>query len=190
MGDRLGDLARRLARRIFHPRRRQVEPPGERAAHLRGAKVQAHRDLAVGQLAERAAILPGHADGRLARFGKGSLIDHPNLRLAQGIDHLLRQRALHLLDRPGALAGKLPQGLHVGAHARRHRLDGLALAIEQQAFEILARPMAPLAAPERGEQLVEKSRESSIEGRKRFWSHGRAACHRRARHVNHLTQYY
>ena len=130
--------------------------------------MQADGHLAVGQLAECAAILPGHAHGSLTRFGKGSFVNHPHLRLAQGIDHLVGERPLHLLDRPRALARELPQGLHVGPDSRRHRLDALALAIEQQAFEILARPQASLAAPHRSHQLLQETGESPIQGRERF----------------------
>jgi len=85
---------------------------------------------------------------------------------------------LHLLDRPWALAGKLPQGLHVGADPCGHRFDGFAFTIEREPLEIFARPPAALAAPHRGEQFLKEIGESSIESRECFRVHETAACGR------------
>lgn len=101
----------------------------------------------------------------LARFGKRRLINDPNLRLAQQVDHLQRQTPLDFGDLPRALPHELAQRLHVRAgHALRHRLNRLALPVQQQPFQINPRPMTPLAAPHRLDQVFQEPSQATIQG--------------------------
>jgi len=126
--------------------------------------VQAHRDLAIGDFAQRATILARHPHRVPPGLGKRGLIDDPDLGFTEPIDDLVRQAALDFFDRPRTLSHELPQGLHVSpGDAAGHRLDRLAFPIEQQALHVDPRPVLPFASPHRFQQVFKKMRQPGLE---------------------------
>ncbi len=76
----------------------------------------------------------------------------------------MRQAALDFLDCPGTLSHKLTQRLHVGPfQAARHRLNRLALSVEQQTLHAHARPVLPFPAPQGFQQVLEKMHQAGLE---------------------------
>ena len=107
-------------------------------------------DLAVGLLAQLAAILMLHAHGVLALLGEAGIVDDKDpSRAGQGFGH---HAAISLPDRllvPGALVDELLQGLfgvldvqelRRPGDAGGHRFDALAFPILEQSPEIDAAP--------------------------------------------------
>jgi hypothetical protein len=134
--------------------------------------VQAHRDLAIGDFAECAAVLARHSHRVPPGLGKRGLVDDPDLCFTEQINYLVRQPALHFFDRPWTLAHKLAQGLHVRPfNAAGQRLNRLALPIEQQALHVNPRPVPPLAPPQRFQQVLQKVRQSSLKPMHSLWLH-------------------
>jgi hypothetical protein len=88
---------------------------------------------------------------------KGSLVDDPDFRLTEKINHLMRQATLDFLDGPGTLSHKLTPRLHVGPfNTARHRFDRLAFPIAEQALPVDERPVSPFAAPPGFEQILKQ----------------------------------
>ncbi len=142
---------------VFQPLLGQVDPLQQRTTGFGTRPVPADRHLAVGNFAQRTAVLSCHADRMLLGLGKRGLIQDPDFRLADQIQDFVRQASLDLFDLLRALTGELPQGLHVGSFAAAgHRLNRLALAVEQQPLHVETRPAAPFVAPHRSEQFIEK----------------------------------
>src|SRR4051794_6374885 len=69
-GNILGNADAHAPFLIFSPTLRQVQAPGQGLAAGGTSLMQAHRDLAVGQFAERTAVLVLHAGGVSALLGK------------------------------------------------------------------------------------------------------------------------
>jgi hypothetical protein len=116
-----------------------------------------HGHLAIGLLAQGTAVLALHAHGVLALLGEGRVVDDKNaLRASKGGGQVRAVAAQDLLLIPRALADKLLQGLvrigdrEVGRQgdARCHRLDALAVAIEEQALQVDAGPARRLGLRE------------------------------------------
>ena len=125
--------------------------------------MQAHRDLAIGDFTERAAILARYPNRVLPGLGKRGLIDNPDFCFTEQINHLMRQAALHFVNRPRTLSHKLTQGLHIRPfNAAGHRLNRLAFSIEQQALHVNPRPVPPFAPSHRFQQVIEKVRQPGL----------------------------
>jgi len=111
--------------------------------------VDADGDLAIGLLAQGAAVLALDADGALALLGEGDVVEDEEA-LGAG-ERAGQERPVAAQDGvvvPGALVDELLQGL-VGVgdsqglgqgDAAGERLDALALAVEQQPLEVDAGP--------------------------------------------------
>src|SRR5262249_58077743 len=102
-------------------------------------------DVAVGVLAQGAAVLPLDADGVLALLGEGDVVEEEDARGAgegPGQAGAVALEDLGLI--PGALVEELLQGLlgvldgQFGGQGDTpgERLDALAFAVEQQALEV------------------------------------------------------
>ena len=109
-------------------------------------------DLAVGLLAQLAAVLMLHADGVLALLGEAGIVDDEDpLGAGEGLGHHGAVAWQDLLFVPGALVDELLQGLfgvfdveqfRRPGDAGGHRFDALALAVLEQAAEVDAAPGA------------------------------------------------
>ena len=149
---------------IFQPLLGLIKLPDQGATGFGAGPVQAHRNLAVGDFAQRATILSCHADRVLPGLGKRGFVNEPDFRVTEKIHHLARQAALDFFDGPGTLSHELTQGLNVGAfHAAGHRLDRLPLSIQEQAPYVDACPMLSFATPHRFEQVFKKMRQPGLE---------------------------
>jgi len=114
--------------------------------------VERDGDLAVGRLAQLAAVLVLDADGVLPLLGEAGIVDDEEpLGAGQGPGHHRAIAMEDLLIVPGTLIDELLQGL-VGIADREefgrewdpadHGLDALAIAVLEQAAEIDAAPGA------------------------------------------------
>jgi hypothetical protein len=124
---------------------------------LGGDVVDGHGDLAVGLLAQGAAVLPLHADGVLALLGERDVVDEEDA--VGGGERLGQAGAVAAEDLafvPGALVDELLEGL-LGVlagqplrqgHAAGERLDALAVAVEQQPLQVDAGPAGGLGLRE------------------------------------------
>ena len=115
--------------------------------------LEAHRHLAVGQLAQRPAILALPPHRVLALFRETGVVDDPKrftLLGAGGSGSLLPDR----FPGPRALADQLLPGLLVAlGQARDQGPHALALPLQQQAPHIELASMAALAAAPRSQHL-------------------------------------
>ena len=158
MVDDAGRDARPLTPRgIIRPAFGQKQPPRERLAgarHLVGA-VQADRHLAVGRFAQCAAVLALHARRVLACLGKARFINDPVGGRRGGGD--FGQPFQKRVGRPRTVANEVVQVLVALTQTCCHRLDALALAIQQKPAHVHARPAASFRAAQPRRQLREKT---------------------------------
>jgi hypothetical protein len=134
--------------------------------------MQTHRYLAVGDLAQSAAVLPCHAHRVPPGLRKRGLVEDPDFRFTEKVHDFMRQALLDFGHGPGTLAHKLPQGLHVGTFdAAGQGLDRLALAIQQQALDVDPRPVPALAPPHRFGEVFEKLLQAMIQSFQFFGRH-------------------
>src|SRR5215213_10673502 len=77
-GNLLGYVRRRPARRIVGPGLGQIESPVNKSVPLARDIGREYADLAVGDLARRAGVLPSHAAGGLALLQKTGLVNDQN----------------------------------------------------------------------------------------------------------------
>jgi hypothetical protein len=118
----------------------QVEPPGDRQAGLVVGHRQAHRHLTKLLLAELATVLPRHADRVLALLREAGVIDNPVPHRAVPLErrqyllaHRPQQRRIVPFGLGHHVMQRLVRRLHPGRRdPRRHRLNALALARQQQ----------------------------------------------------------
>jgi hypothetical protein len=115
--------------------------------------VDAHPDLTVGDLTQRARVLPGDPDRGVAVLGEAGVIYDPGVR----VDRRRHLGGQPLADRPpvpGALADELLQRLLVTVwEPLGHGLDRLALAVQHQPAQIALTPAALIGARQRLEHL-------------------------------------
>jgi hypothetical protein len=111
--------------------------------------MDAHPDLAVGDLAEGARVLAGDPDRGSAVLGEAGVVHDPGVR----VDRRRQLGGEPLADRPpvpGALADELLQRLLVAVReALGHGLDRLALAVQHQPAQVALTPAA-LIGPGQG----------------------------------------
>src|SRR5258708_4339048 len=156
--DHLRWNTRRLApRTVLDPALGQKQPPTDGIAHLALAPVQAHGDLTVGDLPERRAVWPRHADRMLHGFRKRSLVHHPIDRLRSMVGQPPGQTSLNLRYLPWTLVEELVQPLFIRpGDPLGHRLHRLALPVQQQALNINLRPLSTFTPPHRLHQIAQK----------------------------------
>lgn len=163
------------ALRVGGPLLREVERPGEGHRRGVGPEVDGHRDLAVRRLPEGPAILPGHPDRVGPLLREAGAIDEVDGLREQRIDHRMRERLLDRLPGPRTLVHELPERLHVGPREpRRHRLNGLALPIEEQASDVHLGPVPPCGAAQTDSELLEEAAEATLGGLERSRVHARS----------------
>src|SRR4051812_10035521 len=150
------------SRLVPDPGLRQVQLQGQGVVALGADVVDTDGDLAVGLLAQRPAVLPLDADGELPLLGEAGIVDDEDaLGTGEGPGQVLAVGSQDLLFVPGALVEELLEGLlgvldlQVGRQgdALGHRLDALALAVEEQSLEIDG---APPGLPWPGELISEE----------------------------------
>ncbi len=130
--------------RVISPLMRQIQAIGDRQAGVIVGSRQAHRDLAIVLLAELPAILPRHADRVLALLRDAGVVDDQRpdraAPLDDGQDTGAHRREAPLIGPFGLrheVMQRLMRRLHAPRlHARRHRLDALAIARQQQSRAI------------------------------------------------------
>src|SRR5512135_790006 len=127
-----------------------VEPQCRGEVSLGADVVDRDGHLAVGLLAQLAAVLTSHTDGVLALLGEAGIVDDEDPPGAgQGSGHHTAIALPDLLLVPGALVDELLPGLlgvldveefRRPGDTSHHRLDALALAILEQATEVDSAP--------------------------------------------------
>ena len=119
--------------------------------------------LAVGPLAQRAAVLPLDADGVPPLLGEAGVVDDEQTAgIGEGLGHDAAVAPPDVVLVPGALVDELLQGLvgvgDVEVEAARqpadHRLDALAFAVGEQSVEIDAAPGGLPGAIEGGAEAL------------------------------------
>jgi hypothetical protein len=144
VGDRLGHPYHGTPLGIGTPVLGQEETQADADRHLGPGQGERDQRLAVGPLAELAAVLPLHADRVAALLRQGGVVhDQHRVRPAHqpvgGLDQLVLQRCRG----PGGGRDEVVQLLGVARRdACRHRLDALALAGRDQPLEVDRRPAA------------------------------------------------
>ena len=149
------------ALRILRPSLRQIEPVGDRQAHLMVGQRQRHRDLAIVRLAQPPAILARHAYRMRALFRKTCVVDDQRLNAPMRLERRrdeISDLTRHRLVRPSRLPDKMKQRLMRsrsarGRNHRRHRLNALALDRHQQACAVVLQGLSPIHMPEHASQF-------------------------------------
>jgi hypothetical protein len=141
-----------------------------------------HADLAVGDLAQRPAVLPGRPHQVAAELGERGVVDDPGGWLDR-CSHALGQPPAHRHRIPGGLVDELLQRLlqrvGVGAEVAAgqpggHRLDRLALAVQQQPPQVGLAPAALVLAGDGGEEVFCEGGETGADAAKLC---GVTVCH-------------
>ena len=140
-------------RQVTRPCLGQVDLQCDAAAPGLAGEVQARGDLAVVGAPERAGVLPGDPHRRLSLLREPGVVDDERFDPRQLDVQLERQPAAKLVVGPVthryALLEALPHRLDLGRgvnEPRRHRLDALALTVEQQPGDVQAHGTTPLLA--------------------------------------------
>jgi hypothetical protein len=142
----------------------QEQPPADAHRHLAPGERQRDQRLAVGPLAELAAVLALHAHRAPALLHQSRVVhDQRRVRPADepvgGPDQLVLERGRG----PGRGRHEVVQLLEVaGGDARRHRLDALALARQDQALGVDRRPAPLRLAPEAFQERLEPALELTL----------------------------
>jgi hypothetical protein len=137
------------AGRIVGPGLGQIQRPVDEGVAVPGHVGGEDPDLAVGDLAGRARVLPRHAAGRLALLQKAGLVEHQHgipvgQRLQRVVAHKLAQR----IRLPAAAAQDrlLPPGAGVARRFRPHPARLAPLRPEEAVQEQTRRESHPLLA--------------------------------------------
>jgi hypothetical protein len=116
--------------------------------------VQADRNLAIPNLAERSRVLSFHSHRVLPLFGEARIVDNPNRVRLQFRSHALTQTFPQRHPIPRALSNELLKSLHVSlVRAIGKWLDGLAFPIQQKSTNVNRTPV-PSLAPAHGLQQI------------------------------------
>src|SRR5207249_6627076 len=116
--------------------------------------VQADRNLAIPNLAERSRVLSFHSHRVLPLFGEARIVDNPNRVRLQFRSHALTQTFPQRNPIPRALSNELLKSLHVSlVRAIGKWLDGLAFPIQQKSTNVNRTPV-PSFGPAHGLQQI------------------------------------
>jgi hypothetical protein len=169
-GDLLGDARLLATLGILDPDLRQIQPIGDRQAGMMVGDRQRHHRLAVGLLAELAAILVMHADRVLALLGERRVVDDPGLDRPVPLD-LRHYHPLHLGQHrrvgPRGVGNEMQKLLVLRRHAgrrrhRRHRLHASAPLCRQQPRAIALQRPRPIRMPDHARQTINVRHEPSF----------------------------
>lgn len=109
-------------------------------------------------------------------FGEAHLVHDPGGGGAQGLGEGLPQPCADRLHRPRALPHHLLEGLDVPiGEAPGQGLDGLPLPVEEESPDVDGRPVAPVAAAQRGQDLGYELFEAGAAALHLFGIHGAKA---------------
>ena len=86
-----GDLRDRAATGIVDPGLRQIQPRAEEPRARAGPEGRGHRDLAIGDLAQRSAVLAGDADRVRPLFRKARAVENETPRRSGSTSNNRRQ---------------------------------------------------------------------------------------------------
>jgi len=109
-------------------------------------------DLAVGDLARRAGVLPRHAAGGLALLEEAGLVDHQHrLRVGQRLQRVVAHQVAQRVGLPAAAAqdGLLPPGAGIARRLGPHPAGLAPLGAEQAVQEQPRRDRHPLLREQR-----------------------------------------
>jgi hypothetical protein len=170
------------------PALRAEQPPVCRAGGVLVHQVHAYPDLAAGDLAQRAGILPGHARRGGAVLREAGVVHDQRLhRLPAG--EVPRDIPPHRGVIPARGGDELLQPLMVHTQPRRHRLHRLALPVRQQPahIQLAGRPLVLARQP--AEHLRGKIQQPGPDLRDLLRGHAWHDTARPAR-LPELTKYY
>jgi hypothetical protein len=154
------------ARGVLRPALGQIQPVGDGQAHRVIGHRQRDGDLAIGLLAELAAVLVRHADRVRPALGKARVVDDPGLDRPVPLhrrQHEIAHLAEHLRVGPFALGEKVGLMLgagRIGCRRRRDRLRALPLAIQEQPRAVIAHRRHPGRVPHHAGNLVQIRRKT------------------------------
>ena len=132
--------------------------------------MQADGHLAVGDLTQGTAILPGDPHRMLAGLREARLVDDPvSRRRPPGFP--LHQSLQQARRRPGTLGDELLEALLAPAQARGHRLRTLTFPVQEQAAHIRPRPRAPVPPTHEAGQVLQERLQPTFHRRQLVRSH-------------------
>ena len=157
---RRGNPRRGAPRQIADPRLGQIQQGAEGPRPTAGPQRRRHGDLAIGDLAQRAAVLARHADRMRARFRKARFVEDQD---ARALGQHRPQPTPHDLGVPRRVRDEMLEGLvrRRFADARQHRRHRLARAVAQQPVDILAQGHVLGAMPEALLEVIQPMRQAS-----------------------------
>jgi len=154
IADRVGNPDFRQTLTIRRPGFRQIQPGVEGGDLRRRGELQRHRHLATRHLSESPGVLTGHADRMLPLLGEARIVEDEEPLVAEPAADPGLQSVEEVLLVPGARVEQLLQPLLVifgtwldDLPPRRHRLDALAVAVEQHTPEVSVAPASPPRMP-------------------------------------------
>jgi hypothetical protein len=158
--------------RIREPLARQIQLEAERPREILAHEDRRHRDLAIGHLAPRAAVLSLHADRVFALFRKTRVVERENASAHRDRRPQARPHGRRL---PRRVRDEMLQRLVADRIAQppMHGLHRLPLAVVEEGFEILTGRLALRASGEAARELVGKLAEPSQERASRWLGHAR-----------------
>jgi len=162
-GLRRGNARRRPPIRIARPRRGQIQLEGQRPDAAVRDQGTRHGDLTIADLAERATILPLHADRVRPLLRKSRIVDDPRRDRAVRLDfryHVLANPGHHGVVRPFALADEMQQRLMLSRRPircrhGRHRLHALAIGRHEQTGAIARHCSVPARIAEAAGEIID-----------------------------------
>ena len=170
--DVVGDTSLGTARRVVGPAGGQIQLEVDRDVILRRRDREADADLAVGDLAGRACVLPLHADRVLALLEEAGVVDDPRPRdrcARHRRERVARRRQPDRVVVPRRVCDEMQEalmrGVHVrdaGARAGHDRLHALAITVADQPHRVAREVLAPLRRAEHLADAVEEPVESLL----------------------------
>jgi hypothetical protein len=140
-------MGRLQAGAIVGPALRQIERAVDEGMPVPRHIGREHADLAVGDLARRAGVLPRHTAGRLALLEKAGLIDHQHrVRVGQRLQRVVAHQVAQRVRLPTTTPqdGLLAPGARVSGRLRAHPARLAPLRPQQTLQELPRRGSHPL----------------------------------------------
>ena len=145
-------MGRQQTVRIVRPGLGQIQRPVDEGMTVAGHVDREDADLAVGDLAGRAGVLPRHAAGRLALLEKAGLVENQHgILLGQTLDCVIAHKIAECIRLPAAATqdGLLPPGTGIACRLRPHPAGLAPLGPEQAVQKQPRRDRHPLLAEQR-----------------------------------------
>ena len=167
---RAGNRALRPPRRVVRPGDRQIQRGAQQPGAHAGPERDGDGDLAIGHLAQRAAVLPRHPDRVRALFGETGLVEDQH---AAPFGHHGPQAPPHRLGVPGRVGDEVLEGL-IGrrlGHPGQHRLHRLATAVAEEPVDVLPQRHQLRAMAKADLELIQPPGQSSQQRPRRVVEH-------------------